>query len=109
LQETHRRQDGIHREVVLETRGVAQQTITLLGQQSSTLNSISIDQAEILSLSRNQSSILHETGSLFNTNHHSQMTALENLRSENERIFSRAGEQLSVAESTQDMVRQLQK
>lgn len=37
------------------------------------------------------------------------MTALENLRSENKRIFSRAGEQLSVAESTKDMVRQLQK
>lgn len=71
MHETHRRQDDIHREVVLETRGVAQQTVTLLGQQSSTLNSIGIDQAEILSLSRNQSSILRETGSVFNTNHHS--------------------------------------
>jgi hypothetical protein len=46
LQEDDRNQNMTHREVLLETRGISQQTHSLVGQQSTALDSLRNSQTE---------------------------------------------------------------
>lgn len=102
----------MYRHVALETRDMGQKTFALLDQQSSTLGSMATEQSEILSLSRNQLNTLQETEIICHTNHRylkSQRNTLESIQTDNRQMLDRAGEQLAVAENTQEMVRELQK
>jgi hypothetical protein len=50
LQEADRNQNVTHREVLLETRGISQQTHTLVGRQSTALDSLRNSQTETQAL-----------------------------------------------------------